>query len=137
MVNLTPNEKKVRKELLRFPNGAKASQLKNELVMSSTPLYRALNGLEEKELVFRGDHSLWYPFPISKIGRSDFPVSEPEESEQDKAQAIAIMKSCQALTGYRFSKDEWFSVLGSNDGKSILDKAKALTTLIYNKALTG
>lgn len=61
----------------------------------------------------------------------------PGESEQDKAQAITIMKSCQALTGYQFSKDEWLSVLNSSNGKSMLDKAKALTTLIYSKALIG
>jgi predicted transcriptional regulator len=60
MVKLTLNEEKVRKELVKFPNGAKAVQIMNELVMTKSPLYVALNRLEDKGLAFRGEHGLWY-----------------------------------------------------------------------------
>jgi len=66
MLKLTSNEEKVRKELLKFPNGAKATQIEAELVMTKTPLYTALHRLAEKKLAFRGYNNLWYPNPPEK-----------------------------------------------------------------------
>jgi len=66
IVKLTTNEEKVRKELLKFPNDVKARQIVKELFISKTPLYTALNCLEEKRIAFRGGHNLWYPRPIEK-----------------------------------------------------------------------
>jgi len=66
MVTLTSNEEKVRKKLEKFPQGVKASMLVKELYVSKTPLYDALNRLENNDLAFRGEHNLWYPQQPSK-----------------------------------------------------------------------
>ncbi|MCW4044845.1 MAG: hypothetical protein NWE94_04940 [Candidatus Bathyarchaeota archaeon] len=66
MLKLTLNEEKVRKELLKFPNGIKATQLMKQVFLKKTPLYTALNRLEKKKLAFRGAHNLWYPNPSEK-----------------------------------------------------------------------
>lgn len=59
----------------------------------------------------------------------------PEESELDRAKAISLMKEFEALSGYRFSKEEWAYVLNQNNGKRILDKARALIQLRGTEAL--
>lgn len=61
MIKLTSNEEKVRKELMKFPHGVKARILIDECRITKSPMYVALNGLENKNLAYRGDHNLWYP----------------------------------------------------------------------------
>ena len=80
MVNLTLNEEKVRKILMRYPNGVKAKILLNECFISKTPLYVALNRLEEKDLAFRGNHNLWYP-ENPMCTRNDISYIELESAE--------------------------------------------------------
>lgn len=58
-----------------------------------------------------------------------------EESEEDKARAISLMKASEPILGYKFSKKDWEYVLNQNDGKRMLDKAKALIQLRGTEAL--
>lgn len=58
----------------------------------------------------------------------------PRESEVDKAEAIKIMRSFEALIGNRFSEEEWNYVMDPKDGKRMLDKARALVQLKGSQA---
>lgn len=58
-----------------------------------------------------------------------------EETELDKAKAISMMKAFEPIVGQRFSKEEWAYVLDQNDGKKMLDKARALIQLKGTQAL--
>jgi len=47
-----------------------------------------------------------------------------------------MLENFEAIAGYKFSREDWAYVLNQNDGKRMLDKARALTKLKSTQALS-
>jgi hypothetical protein len=155
MVKLTLNEEKVRKELLKFPNGAKATQIMTKVFIAKSPLYVVLNRLEENELAFRGSHGLWYPNPPKKEQSTgiDFVYEKRLEHSRLLLSVFQVMLEetvvfqdpnlFSAAKDHLRSYDEIYPILEEFEKEFIklyqelLKKKKYFQSLFYNVELGG
>lgn len=109
--------------------GISAIALAEDLKIHRTTAHSYLNTLELMGKVY-SEKGLWYPKKLST------PKKLPsEESETDKVKAYQIMASIEAL-GMPLTKKER-DYFNQNDGKSKLDKARALLIKKSTEALMG
>lgn len=110
-------------------NGINAIGIAKKLDIHRTTAHSYLNTLELMGKVY-SQKGLWYPEePSTKEN------SLPEESESDKAKAFQIMRTIEALIS-PLTEEEW-AYFNQNNGKSKLDKARALAIIKGTKALVG
>jgi len=110
-------------------NGINAIGIAKKLDIHRTTAHSYLNTLELMGKVY-SQKGLWYP---EEPSTKEKPL--PEESESDKAKAFQIMRTIEALIS-PLTEEEW-AYFNQNNGKSKLDKARALAIIKGTKALVG
>jgi len=110
-------------------NGINAIGIAEKLGIHRTTAHSYLNTLELMGKVY-SQKGLWYP---EEPSTKEKPL--PEESESDKAKAFQIMRTIEALIS-PLTEEEW-AYFNQNNGKSKLDKARALAIIKGTKALVG
>ena len=110
-------------------NGINAIGIAKKLNIHRTTAHNYLNTLELMGKVY-SQKGLWYS---EELSTKEKPL--PEESESDKAKAFQIMRTIEALIS-PLTEEEW-AYFNQNNGKSKLDKARALAIIKSTKALIG
>ena len=109
--------------------GIRAVEVASKLGVHRTTAHSYLNTLELMGKVY-SEKGLWYPKQPSTEEKL-----LSEESEADKARAFQIIRTIEALIG-PLTKEE-LDYFSRNNGKSKLDKAKALLIKKASEALIG